>query len=75
MTDTPTPTTTTHLALDGLHCAGCASATERALRAVPGVTEASVDLLSATIEHDTLRASVDDLVRAVEEEGFTATLL
>lgn len=74
MTDTPAPTTT-HLALDGLHCAGCSSATERALRAVPGVTEVTVDLLSATIVHDTLRSSVDDLIKAVEEEGFTATLL
>jgi copper chaperone CopZ len=65
----------THLALEGLHCAGCSTATEKALRALPGVHEVTVDLLSASIEHDPDQTSVDDLIAAVEHEGFTAARL
>jgi Au+-exporting ATPase len=61
------------LALEGMTCASCVSRVERALRAVPGVRTASVNLATerAQVEAD---GSVDalDLVRAVAEAGYEA---
>ncbi len=42
--------TTLHLAVDGLVCAACAARTASALRALPGVRAARVDLVSGTAE-------------------------
>ncbi len=68
-------TESTHLALEGLHCAGCSTATEKALRALPGVHEVTVDLLSASVEHDPDQTSVAELIAAIEHEGFSAAPL
>jgi len=38
------PTTVTDLAIEGMSCASCVGRVERALRAVPGVSEATVNL-------------------------------
>ena len=53
------------LAIDGLVCGVCATRTARALRSVPGVTSASVDLARgcATIEHG---GAAPDLARLAE---------
>ncbi len=56
------------LAIDGLVCGVCASRAERALRAVPGVERASVDLASgcATIEHGETAPDPSRLADAVD---------
>ena len=56
---------TSELAIDGLVCGVCATRTARALRGVPGVKSASVDLASgcATIEHG---EDAPDLARLAE---------
>ena len=56
------------LAIDGLVCGVCASRTERALRSVPGVTSASVDLACGTarIEHGEAAPDLAQLAEAVE---------
>ncbi len=56
------------LAIDGLVCGVCASRTERALRSVPGVERASVDLASgcATIEHGEAAPDLAQLAGAVD---------
>lgn len=58
------------IAVSGMTCAGCAGAVGRALSRVSGVVEARVDLPAgrATV---TGTARVEDLIRAVEDAGFT----
>ncbi|MEL6520968.1 MAG: heavy metal translocating P-type ATPase [Pseudomonadota bacterium] len=67
-------TQTVSLAIDGMKCAGCVGAVERALLAVPGVTSANVNLATekATI---TGIASTQDLIAAVANTGKTARAL
>lgn len=62
---------TVELSIDGMTCASCVGRVERALRAVPGVSEASVNLAT---ERATVKGSVDaaTLVRAVEAVGYAA---
>jgi P-type Cu+ transporter len=60
------------LALEGMTCAGCATRIERRLNALEGV-EASVNLATelAAVRYDSNRIAVSDLVRAVEEAGYS----
>jgi len=60
---------TTRLRLEGLHCAGCVRRVERALNALPEVSEARVNLAAASAEIDHGGTAVP-LIRAIEGEGF-----
>lgn len=62
----------TRLDVQGMTCGHCSAAVKRALEAVPGVSNATVDLSagSATVDGD---APVDALVKAIVDEGYTAT--
>ncbi|HSR40974.1 MAG TPA: heavy metal translocating P-type ATPase [Longimicrobiales bacterium] len=62
----------TTLDVTGMHCASCARSVEKALREVPGVDAASVNLASesAVVEYDPAAADLDDLERAVREAGY-----
>jgi Cu+-exporting ATPase len=66
-------TDVSELAIEGMTCAGCVARVERALRAVPGVTTASVNLVTgrARVEHV---AGLDRaaLVAAVAKAGYAA---
>jgi Cu+-exporting ATPase len=64
------------LPIIGMSCAACQSHVERALRATPGVSEASVNLLtnSARVGFDAAVAGPEDLIGAVREAGYDATL-
>lgn len=66
------PAGTTELAVDNMTCASCVSRVEKALKAVPGVTEATVNLAT---ERATVRgvADVKALVAAVEKVGYEAS--
>lgn len=59
---------TTELAIDGMTCASCVGRVERALRAVPGVTEASVNLATERVTVKG-RADAATLIRAIAEAG------
>lgn len=64
---------TTHLSITGMTCASCAARVERALRAVPGVAQASVNPATdtATITWDDKAAARRDaLVAAVQQAGY-----
>ena len=63
------PATTVELSVTGMTCASCVGRVERALNAVPGVAEATVNLAT---ERATIRgvASVDSLLAAVERVGY-----
>ena len=54
MPATPAPSLALSLPVAGMNCASCAGRIERSLRAIPGVTEASVNLATerAGIEFD-----------------------
>jgi len=61
------------LSLPTIHCAGCISAVERGLNALPGVDDARVNL---TLKRATITAapdvSADDLVTALDTLGYEA---
>jgi len=62
------------LAIEGMTCASCVGRVEKALKAVPGVTDASVNLATerARVEGTATR---DDLVAAVAATGYEARVL
>ena len=66
---------TISLDVNGMHCAGCAAAVERALRTVSGVADARVSLTleRADIEVAGCGVSPADLERAVITAGYRAT--
>ncbi|MCT9977892.1 heavy metal translocating P-type ATPase [Acinetobacter sp. I-MWF] len=61
----------TELSIDGMTCASCVSRVEKALKAVPGVKEANVNLATerATI---TGTADVAVLIAAIDKAGYDA---
>jgi copper chaperone len=63
----------TELNIEGMTCEHCQKAVKGALERVPGVQRAAVDLNghSASIEG---AADVQLMLRAVEEEGYRASL-
>ncbi|MEQ9040345.1 MAG: heavy metal translocating P-type ATPase [Silicimonas sp.] len=65
------PGRTVELAVEGMTCASCVGRVERALQAVPGVTDARVNLATeqATVEGT---PEVATLIAVVAETGYTA---
>lgn len=61
------------LAVEGMHCAGCAAAVRKVLSAVPSVTAVTVDLERGRVSVEA-GADVDraKLVTAVEDAGYEA---
>ncbi|MGG4774409.1 heavy metal translocating P-type ATPase [Paenalcaligenes sp. Me52] len=68
------PAGSVELSVEGMTCASCVGRVERALKAVPGVNEAVVNLAT---ERATIRgvASTDDLIAAVAKAGYDAKLI
>jgi Au+-exporting ATPase len=64
----------TELSIDGMTCASCVGRVERALKAIPGVTEAVVNL---AMERATVRgnAAAATLIAAIEDAGYEAKLI
>jgi copper chaperone CopZ len=62
------------LRANDLNCPSCVSKIEKSLNSLDGVDRAAVHFNTGRIavEHDPSRASVDDLVRAVANAGYTA---
>ncbi|WP_151448245.1 heavy metal translocating P-type ATPase [Lacisediminimonas profundi] len=66
-------TTTTSLAIDGMTCASCVGRVEKALKAVPGVLDASVNLATEkALVRMASGTSPAALVAAVEKAGYHA---
>lgn len=63
---------TTTIVVPEVHCQHCVSSIEGALVPMDGVSSASVDLddTSVTVTWDPARASRDDLVRTIEDQGY-----
>ncbi len=67
------PTRTVELELAGLTCAACVARVDRALRAVPGVSDAIVNLVTqrATVTVERGRAQREELAQAVRRAGYS----
>ncbi|MDR2352361.1 MAG: heavy metal translocating P-type ATPase [Deltaproteobacteria bacterium] len=61
--------------LTGLSCAACAARVEKAVKTLPGVSVANVNLLKSTlmIEHDPSLGS-EEVISAIEKAGYGASL-
>ncbi|MDW7709914.1 MAG: heavy metal-associated domain-containing protein [Deferrisomatales bacterium] len=64
------------LALEGLTCAACAFAVKAALKRLDGVRDAKVSYRNktATVFYDPAQVSPQELVAAVEQAGFRASI-
>jgi P-type Cu+ transporter len=60
------------LAVEGMHCASCVATIERALREVPGVASASVNLGTARAEVEGEGLHHAPLIQAVRDTGYDA---
>ena len=60
------------LPVEGMTCAACVHTVEEALKGVPGVVEATVNLATeqATVDYDEGKTSVAELAHAVAETGY-----
>ncbi|WP_112662756.1 heavy metal translocating P-type ATPase [Microvirga flavescens] len=66
------PEVTTDLAIEGMTCASCVARVEKALKAVPGVAEASVNLATerAMVRHPAGIVTAQALEHAVHNVGY-----
>jgi P-type Cu+ transporter len=60
------------LKIEGMHCASCASAVERSLAKINGISEAAVNLAAETaiVTYDPKTAEFADFVSAVDKAGY-----
>jgi copper chaperone len=67
---------TTRLKIDGMTCGHCVQAVEKALKNQTGVRNATVHLDSgaADVEYEEKEVAPEQLVAAVEEEGYAAAI-
>jgi len=63
------------LSVSGMTCGGCAARVDKALRAVPGVTEVSVNLAddTAMVTHEKGALRIEALAKASTDAGYPAT--
>jgi copper chaperone CopZ len=62
------------LSIEGMSCGHCVSRVRRALQSIEGVEVRSVEVGSAVAEVDPARTKPEDLIRAVDDVGFVATI-
>ncbi|HWQ60786.1 MAG TPA: cation transporter [Negativicutes bacterium] len=60
------------LTVEGMTCNHCKAAVEKAVRALPGVMAAEVDLAAKTlkVDYDPAKSPLEDVKRAVIDAGF-----
>ncbi|EAX47027.1 copper ion binding protein [Thermosinus carboxydivorans Nor1] len=61
------------LTVEGMSCGHCKATVEKAVRGLPGVMAAEVDLAAKTlkVEFDDEKSSLADIKKAVEDAGYT----
>lgn len=60
------------LEIEGMSCGHCVAAVSGALRELPGVKVDAVGIGSAAVTYEPERVSLDDILLAVEDAGYTA---
>ncbi len=65
------------ISISGMNCASCVAHIEKALKKVPGVVDASVNLATecAQVKIESKSVSPRDLIRAVEKAGYEARII
>ena len=65
---------TAELKVTGMTCNGCVNTVRKALKAIPGVEDADVDLEGgrAMVTYDPAKASTEAMVSAVGAAGYSA---
>ena len=60
-------------AIEGMHCAACATSVEKAVNKLDGINEASVNQLTekVSVDFDESKLSLDDISKAVSDAGYT----
>ncbi|MBP2655229.1 MAG: copZ 1 [Firmicutes bacterium] len=60
------------ISIEGMTCGHCKSAVERAVRALPGVMAAEVDLKAnnLTVDYSVSKSTLDDIIQAVNDAGY-----
>ena len=76
MSQTQSRTDTTTLKLQGMSCAGCANAIQKAINNVSGVEECEVNFASeqATVQFNPEQTSLETIQGAVEDAGYGASV-
>ena len=64
----------TRLSVTGMSCAGCVSAVEEAMSAVPGIDKAVVNFAEHTATY-TGKAAVEDVLNAIKSAGYGAAVM
>jgi copper chaperone len=62
------------LSIEGMSCGHCVKAVHEALRNLPGVDVEQVAIGSATVTYDPSATSLEEIVDAVNDEGYSASL-
>ncbi len=64
----------TKFKISGMRCASCAAHVEKAVRELPGIVSAHVNLLAnlLTVEHESPQVTVDKVISAVAAAGYKA---
>lgn len=62
--------------VDGMHCAACSAAVEKAVKKIEGVDEVSVNLTAgnALVDFDETKTEINDIITAVNNAGFVGSL-
>ena len=68
------PSETVSLSISGMTCASCVTRVEKALKKIPGVTDASVNLATEKAQITVVGVPVDRLIAAVEKAGYDAAV-
>ena len=61
-----------NLKIDGMSCSACVGHVTKALESVAGVSNVSVDLERGSAHVEGQSLDLDELIAAVEEEGYEA---
>ena len=62
-----------NLTIEGMSCGHCVNAVSGALRQLAGVSVEQVAIGSAMVSYDPAKTSVDQIIDAVNDEGYTAS--
>ena len=68
------PAETLALSISGMTCASCVARVEKALKKVPGVVDASVNLATEKAQVKTIGVPVETLIAAVRKAGYEAAV-
>jgi copper chaperone len=61
------------LKIDGMSCDHCVLAVTRAVQGLDGVEAERVEIGSARLRYDPARNGVEEIVRAIEDEGYAVS--